>query len=513
MVATRDLFNDPRPQPRDYQLASKRAILSTLADRGLCLAELATGLGKTLLAAMVSEHYRRVLICDPRITLCAQIAGGVEAYRLRDVEIEQADKWARADAPLVVASLQSLLTAGRGERFSPDLVIVDEAHYATTGEALNLFDRYRSKGAHVLGLTATPHARPDGTSILHYFGECPVQYGVVPGIQHGWLVPISARRVVVKSLDYGKARRSAGLDPKEVEKALRQEAVYQEQAALVAGNHRTHGAVYTSSIKGAEALRELLQDRHGIPTSLVHSKMPPSQRAEELSRYESGGSKLIVNVAVLTMGWDAPCEELHLLAPTCSLPLYHQIVGRGLRPLRGSVDGQPTEYLRRLAIKHSSKPHCRVIDYCDNVRYHRLCSAIDLVLPPQKAQKYREKLLKQSEEEEVELADIDAAVLEQDKLERERERAEAEAEKARRRQLVVGVTFDAHSADPFAKPTAATPKRREARMLWGPYRGQPVRLIPRQELKRILRTMRRSPGSEWLVKAITRELGKVNETA
>jgi hypothetical protein len=36
-----------------------------------------------------------------------------------------------------------------------------------------------------------------------------------------------------------------------------------------------------------------------------------------------------------------------------------------------------------------------------------------------------------------------------------------------------------------------------------------VRTIPRQDLQKILRTMRRSPGNEWLVRAIKRELSKV----
>jgi hypothetical protein len=46
-------------------------------------------------------------------------------------------------------------------------------------------------------------------------------------------------------------------------------------------------------------------------------------------------------------------------------------------------------------------------------------------------------------------------------------------------------------------------------MLWGPYKGQPIRLIPASDLKRIFKGMRRTPGNEWLVKAIKRELEKV----
>jgi superfamily II DNA or RNA helicase len=506
----RSLFHDPRPVPRDYQRVFRDAAVRTLASTGICGAEQATGTGKTLLAAMVSDHYERTLVIDPRIVLCDQIAGGIKAWRLLAPEVEQGNRFATGDSPVTVASLQTLLSDGRGKRFKPDLVIVDEAHYAAGGPTLDLLDYYRANGAHVLGLTATPH----GMGAAQYYGSWPIQYGPLPAIEHGWLVPISARRVVVKSIDTSVADGTVGdFSAEDVRRILGREMVWQEYAALIAANHQKRGAVYCPSVKVATAIRSLLADRHGIPTALIHSKMPPSERADEMQRYMTGEARLIVNVSMLTMGWDAPCEELHLMTPTKSIQRYLQIVGRALRPARGTVDGPPTQYLRRLAIRQSEKPHCRILDYCDNVRHHRVCSAIDIVLPPEKVQKYREKLLAKAEESDIEIADIEAEVREQEKLEKQRAIAEIEAEKERRREIVVGVTFDAHTVDPFAKPTATNPRRREARMLWGPYKGQPIRLIPPSELRKIFKTMRRSPGNEWLVNAIKRELARGGDRA
>ena len=499
------LFDDPRPKPRDYQQYAVESLHSVLESDGICLGEVATGLGKTLIAAMLSERYRRTLVIDPRVVLCGQIAKGVEEYRLRDVEVEQADKFARSDAPIVVASLQSLLTGGRGAKFSPDLVIVDEAHYGCTGPAKDLLDLYRSRGAVVCGLTATPHGSP----AMRYYGRCPVQYGVVPGIEHGWLVPISAKRVVMKGLDTSAIKGGLGdFSADDVARILRDESLIHEHAALVAANHRKRGAVYCFNKQHAIAFRDMIENRYGVKCSLVYSGMSETQRKEEMHRYESGEASLIANISILTMGWDSAVEELHLLMPTRSLQRYLQIVGRALRPGKGVVDGQPTEYLRRLAIAQGPKPHCRILDYQDNTKFHRVCSAIDVVLPPAKAEKYREKLLKRTEEGEVELSEIDAEVREQERLDKERALAEMAAEKERRAQIRVGVQFDAESVDVTGKPTVETPKRREARMLWGPYKGQPVRTIPRQDLQKILRTMRRSPGNEWLIKAIRREISK-----
>ena len=503
MHEARTLFHDPRPTPRDYQWHAVESLDAVARSSGRSLGEMATGTGKTLVAAMLSERYARTMIVDPRISLCQQIAKEVERYRLRDVEIEQAHSYARSDAPIVVASLQSLTSGDRGRRFTPDLVIVDEAHYGCGGPTLDLLEYYQSKGAKVIGLTATPHGSP----AMRWYGRCPVQYGVAPAMAHGYLVPISARRVVVKGYDYSRIAGGVGdFSAADVERIMRDEAVLQEQTALVAAHHRERGAVYCSSIAHSEAFRSMIEHRHGIKCALVHSKMGETDRLEEMRRYESGEASLIANVAVLTMGWDAAVTELHLLAPTKSLPRYLQIIGRALRPARGEIDGKQSDYLRRLAIAQGTKPHCRILDYQDNVRHHRVCSAMDVILPPDRTDKYREKLIKRSEEADVELAEIEAELRLAERLEKERVLAEMEAEKVRRRELVAGVTFDAHSVDPFAPPTAETPSRREARMMWGPYRGQPVRLLPREYLQRTLRSMKRTPGNEWLARAITREI-------
>lgn len=407
------------------------------------------------------------------------------------------------------ASLASLTTGDRGRRFSPDLVVVDEAHYAAGGKTYELLEYYESQGAKIVGLTATPHVGPNGRSCLHWYRHAPVQYGVQPGIEHGWLLPILGKRVVCTKLDYTRAA-AKGFTAEEVERVLRQEAVLQEQAALVAATHQYPGAVYAHSIPTAKALRDLLQLRHGIPTALVHSKMTPGEKAEELKRFESGEASLIVNVSVLTMGWDSlRVRELHVLRPTTSLPRYLQILGRGLRPLAGTVDGQPTEYLRRLAIADSDKPNCIVYDYTDTTRYHRVCSAIDVFLPPAKREKYREKLLAQTEEEAIDLTDLDAAVKEEERREKERALYEMEQERERRKGLLVQAGVSLEEVDVFAERIVNSPRRREARMLWGPWKGVPIRMIPKADLQRIVRTVRRSPGNEWLVTAIRRELAKV----
>ena len=84
-----------------------------------------------------------------------------------------------------------------------------------------------------------------------------------------------------------------------------------------------------------------------------------------------------------------------------------------------------------------------------------------------------------------------------------------EQEKERRKGLLVKAGVNLEDVDVFAARIVNSPKRREARMLWGPWKGVPIRMIPKADLQKIVRTVRRSPGNEWLVTAIRRELTKV----
>ena len=507
---TIDLFNDPRPRPRPIQSAIVSSAIGHLAANDRMVIEAATGLGKSLIMGMLADHYKRVLVIDPQVNLVHQIARAMERWLLKDVGVEQSDKWADTEQHCVVGSLQTLTIGDRGRRFTPDLVMVDEAHWGLGEKTRELLTYYSSMGAKVVGLTATPHARPDGSSILDFYGRCPIQYGVAPAIDHGWLVPIRGRRVVLKGVDFNDIRHGmADFDGKSAGEILREERPLHEQCGMIAGNHKKPAAVFCSSIPHATDLRHMLA-RYGITASLVHSKMLPADKAAEMKAFESGEVDMVINVATLVAGWDSlRVAELHILRPTFSLQRYLQIAGRALRPAADSkVDSWPTDYLRKLAHANSSKPFATIVDYTDTHRFHRLCSSIDVVASTPRTKKYREKLLAAAEEGEIKLDEIDAMAAAEERLENERARAEQEAERNRRRHLVVGVTFDAKSSDPFSKPTAETPKRREARMLWGPFKGEPLRLIPRKELERIVRGMKRSPGNEWLVKAIKRELEK-----
>lgn len=81
---------------------------------------------------------------------------------------------------------------------------------------------------------------------------------------------------------------------------------------------------------------EHAREIHGLlPTgeaALVSAETPAAERDALIEAFKQQRLRYLVNVAVLTTGFDAPHVDLiAILRPTESVSLYQQIVGRGLR--------------------------------------------------------------------------------------------------------------------------------------------------------------------------------------
>ena len=152
---------------RDYQLRAVHALQQAVqqgSDRFLF--EMATGTGKTLVAAAVIKLFlrtgnaTRVLFLVDRLELENQAARGTFAPYLSNDFDTVVYKERRADwrsAHIVVTTVQALLFNNKYQTlFSPtdfDLVISDEAHRSIGGNARAVFDYFVG---YKLGLTATP---------------------------------------------------------------------------------------------------------------------------------------------------------------------------------------------------------------------------------------------------------------------------------------------------------------------------------------------------------------------
>jgi type I restriction enzyme R subunit len=151
---------------RPYQVRAVHAIQQTVAQgKSRFLFEMATGTGKTLIAAAVMKLFlrtsnaKRVLFLVDRLELENQAFKNLNRYLKNDfttvIYKQTRDDWNKAE--IVVTTIQSLLSDNKYKRlFSPtdfDLVISDEAHRSIGGNSRAVFEYFVG---YKLGLTATP---------------------------------------------------------------------------------------------------------------------------------------------------------------------------------------------------------------------------------------------------------------------------------------------------------------------------------------------------------------------
>ena len=90
-----------------------------------------------------------------------------------------------------------------------------------------------------------------------------------------------------------------------------------------------HILIFVESIGSAHRLQDLIGDSCG----LVKATMNKKERETVLSQFKSGKLRCVVNVGILTVGFDFPELDCIISArPTMSLRLYYQIIGRCVRP-------------------------------------------------------------------------------------------------------------------------------------------------------------------------------------
>lgn len=500
---------------RDYQRECHRLLREDWkAGHKKLLVEMPTGTGKTRTFVLLPKEGARTLVIVPLIELIGQTVKTIAKLRDCQADIEQANNEATPESEFVVASWQTLISNGRYRRFlgKVDLVIVDEAHWGFTMVARDILNEFVEAGARVMGCTATAY-RSDKQALLGFYDKVSYCLTLRNAIDQGYLVPPKVRVHYVKSIDLGSLAKKAAADfpPEELDRILRSEEALQDLAQLISKNHQAgkKGIVFAHSVKQACLLRDLLLDRYSMPCSLVHSYQSDSEYQSELDAFTKGDRELVINVGILTTGWDyPPLCEIFLAKPTKALSKYVQMVGRGTRSLEGVLDGCDTAEARRAAIAASEKPSFIIHDITDSSRCHKLCSALDVL--SEQTGTIKAKVNKDLEGKEVTVEEIDAAVAAEIEAEKEHHRLQRETERRRRAGLVVGVEFGSEDRDPFADPDRDTPRRKEWRCPFGrQWKGQPMRIVDKGFISWALREANLTPM--WR-KVFTDELNRRNRT-
>lgn len=431
---------------------------------------LATGCGKTVcFAAMIDELLREApgkiaVVLAHREELIRQAVDKIERFTSRQCAVEMAALTAdvgqslrRIDVVVSTIQTQNSGKPPRMQRFDPEqvaAVIVDEAHHAVSPSYRAVLDYYRTGGAKLIGVTATPD-RADESALGQVFSAAPYVYDVADAIRDGWLVPIRQQMCKVTGLDYSQVRTTAGdLNAGDLSEVMEDEGTLQGIASAtrqVVGERKT--LIFTVTVKEAERLAEIINRHRPGSAAAISGETDKVQRARLVRDFAERRLQYLVNVGVFTEGFDDPGVECVVMArPTKSRSLYAQMLGRGTRPsesIAAKLGIMETAEERRAAIANSDKPGVLVLDFVGNSGRHKLVTALDILGGKEDdpdAEAIRAKAQKLAEEAGEEGRAVDPEeIAKKAKEELEKEREEA----ARRVRLRASATYEVVDVSPF----------------------------------------------------------------
>ena len=380
---------------RDYQVACDQGIWDQWSNGShSTLVSMATGLGKTVVMGHVAKRSRgRVMLMAHRDELIRQGADKFARITGEPVDIEMADEVAdtggRARRKTIVSSVQTM-NARRGpqrrmERFNPmdfEVLMIDEAHHATAQSYRRVIDFFRNWNPKInlLGVTATPD-RTDEEALGQIFKTVAYEYGIVEGIDDGWLVPIEQQFVHVEGLDMSGCKPGKDFQDNEISQIMQQEKILHGVVGptIEMAMHQPT-LVFASSVAQAEGLAEVFNRHQEGSAYCIHGKTDRRERRERLEAFARGEFQFLCNMGVFLEGFDQPSISVIIQArPTKSRSLYAQIIGRGTRPLPGVVEGVDRPEDRRRLIGSSGKPGVLVLDLVGNSGRHKLISTADIL--------------------------------------------------------------------------------------------------------------------------------------
>lgn len=357
---------------RPYQQEALDSIVSNY-DKGIKkqLVVLPTGAGKTVIFShlpIIKNDSLPMLVLAHRGELLDQARAKILASNPHlTVEIEQAERKA-GHVDVVVASVATLGRNGtpRIEAYPKNYfksIVIDEAHHAAAPSYRRIIDFFSPD--FLLGVTATPQ-RSDSTRLIDVFDEIVYYKTIQDLIEQGWLSPLVGYRVK-SNIDISNVEIRNG---EYVQEQLEETIDNPERNAHVVASYLSLASnekaiVFASGVRHAENLA-LSFRQASVETEVIVGTTPYEVRQDILARFATGQLKVIVNVGVLTEGFDEPSVQAIILAkPTRSTLLYTQIVGRGTRLFEG-------------------KQHCKIIDIADTTKGKKPIGLPTLLgLPPE----------------------------------------------------------------------------------------------------------------------------------
>ncbi|MCK0162978.1 DEAD/DEAH box helicase [Marinobacter sp. S6332] len=337
---------------------------------------LPTGAGKSLVIAELARLARRkILVLTHVKELVEQNHAKYQSYGLAGGVFSAGLKRKESKHQVTFASVQSV--SANLDQFKDEysLIVIDECH-RVSGEETSQYQRIiellrqHNGSLKVLGLTATPYRLAMGwiyryhyrgfvrgtddaqvKPFVHCIYELPLSYM----INRGYLSKPELVDAAVTQYDFSALPRNqfGEYAEKDVNQLLGKHprvtrAIIEQVVELAV--ERNAVMIFAATVDHAKEITGYLPAHQ---TALITGATELRERDLLIQRFKQRELKYLVNISVLTTGFDAPhVDFIAILRPTQSVSLYQQIVGRGLRLDEG-------------------KQNCLVIDYAgNNVNLH-----------------------------------------------------------------------------------------------------------------------------------------------
>lgn len=321
---------------------------------------LPTGAGKSLVIAELARIAKgRVLVLAHVKELVEQNYLKYQSYGLKagifSASLGKKD-W---EEKAIFGSIQSVARAPEDFFKGFSLLIIDECHRVAEEGATQyqeVIQQLKKHNPHIciLGLTATPYRLGLGwiyeyshqgeikTEQPRFFKQCVYELPLSYMIKNKFLTQPVKVDIPVTCYDFSELTdKNRMYTMAEVEELLKNQ---KRLTPLIVKNiiditerfERKGVMIFSSTVKHAE---EILSHLPGHEARLVVGDTDISTRDKIIEDFKNRKFKYLVNVSVLTTGFDAPhVDVVAILRPTESNALYQQIVGRGLRLDPGKTD-------------------------------------------------------------------------------------------------------------------------------------------------------------------------------
>jgi DNA repair protein RadD len=358
---------------RPYQQAAVNAAIDYLRfKQGNPCVVIPTGGGKThvineLVRLVVDVWGGRALLLAHRKELIEQ---PLEKLDRDDVGVYSAGLGMRdRREPIILAGVQSVYKRAC-ELGAFNLILIDEAQMLSP-EGDGMYQTFLSDAmvvnpkVRLIGLTATPYRTSTGELCgpNNLLTEVCYEASIAELIVQGYLSQLRSKQSRRELDTTGLRVRGGEFVAGDVEALVDKDEVVDRAVSEIVAltQDRTSVLVFAASVRHALHVASLLPG-----AEIVTGDTPSKDRADRIKRFRSRELKYLVNVDVLSVGFDAPNVDcVAMLRPTLSPGLYYQQVGRGLRLCDGKSD-------------------CLVLDFAGNVRRH---GPIDALEPPRARRK------------------------------------------------------------------------------------------------------------------------------